>query len=85
MSGFRVDALLLDCAGAVCKALEPKVNNLPIWDAGGREVLAAKLKEMGVPETPVTVVQIARSLGILGKDPAEVKENPSRKRRVPRV
>lgn len=85
MSGFRVDALLLDCAGHVCKALEPKLNNLPIWDAGAREMLQAKLKEMGVPETPVTMVQIARKLGILGEDPAEVKENPSRKRRAPRV
>ena len=84
MSGFRVDALLLDCAGAVCKAIEPKINGLPIWEAGGRDVLAAKLKEMGVPDKPVSMVDIARGLGILGKDP-EVKENPSRKRRVPRV
>jgi hypothetical protein len=80
MSGFRVDTLLLDCMGHFCKAIEPKVNNLPIWEAGGREVAAAKLKELGVSDQPVTMVQIARGLGILGKDP-EVKENPSRKRR----
>jgi len=85
MSGFRVDALLLDCLGHVCKAVEPKLNGLPIWEAGGREVAAAKLKEMGVSDQPVTMVQIARGLGILGKDPDAVKENPSRKRRVPRV
>ena len=85
MGGVRLDLLLLECLGQVVKStIEPRCKGVPLWDAGIRDVAAAKLKELGVPDRPVTVVEAARAAGFLGPDPdvIVVKPNP---RRVPRV
>lgn len=84
-SGIRLDLLLLECVGQVVKTcVEPRCKGMPIWDAGGREIAAAKLKELGVSSEPVTVVDLARTAGFLGPDPnVIVVKNP--RRAVPRV
>lgn len=84
-SGVRLDLLLLECVGQVVKVcVEPRCKNIPLWDGGMREVALAKLKEMGVPDRPVTVVEVARGLGILGPDPnvIVVKANKRGSKRV---
>jgi len=81
--GVRLDLLLLECLRTVVKtSIEPRCGNVPLWDAGVREIAAAKLKEMGVSSQPVTMVQAARGLGILGPDPdvVVVKANPGKGR-----
>lgn len=85
-SGIRLDLLLAECVGEVVKrCVEPRCQNLPIWEGGGREVALAKLKEMGVTDKPLTMVDVARAAGILGPDPDVIVVNPARtKRRVPR-
>jgi hypothetical protein len=85
--GVRIDLLLLECVGQVVRTcVEPRCKDLPLWDGGLRDVAAAKLKEMGVTDQPLTVVDLARIAGILGPDPNEVVVvNPSRRRAVPRV
>lgn len=85
MGGVRLDLLLLECLGQVVKTtIEPRCKGVPLWDSGVRELAAAKLKELGVPDRPVTVVEAARAAGILGPDP-DVIVVPNRSRRVPRV
>lgn len=77
MSGVRLDLVLLECLGRLA---EVHPNVLTIWKAGGRDVAAEKLKEMGVPTEPVTVVQAARGLGILGPDPNEIVIRQNKRR-----
>lgn len=81
--GIRLDLLLAECVGQVVKQLVP--NGATVWDGGGREVAIAKLKEMGVTDNPLTMVDVARVCGLLGPDPNVVVVNPARVRRVPRV
>ena len=74
MSGVRLDLLLTDCVGHLVKTvIEPRCNNIPMWDGGLRDIVGEKLKEMGVPSSPVTVIDAARYAGILGKDPNVVE------------
>ena len=79
--GVRIDLLLLECVGTLVKGcVEPRAG-LPLWDGGLRDVAAAKLREMGVSSEPMTVVDLARVVGVLGPDPAVVVVNPPKKRR----
>ena len=56
------------------------------WDAGGRDVAAAKLRELGVSAKPLTLVDVARGVGFLGPDPDVIEVKPNRgQRAVPRV
>lgn len=84
-NGVRLDLLLLECVGQLCKTvIEPRCKGVPIWDSGVRDIAAEKLKEWGVPSEPVTVIQAARGLGILGPDPNVIvipnRRNRGRKR-----
>ena len=86
MSGIRIDQFLTACVTTVIGGLHPHAK--AVMDAGGREVIEAKINEMGVPKTPVTLVDAARAAGILGPDPNVIvveAENPRRKRRGRRV
>jgi len=84
--GVRLDLLILECVGQVVKTcVEPRCKDMPIWDGGLRDVMAEKLKEVGISSEPVTIVHVARAVGILGPDPDVIVVNPPRKRRVPRV
>ena len=86
MAGIRIDQFLTACVTTVIGGLHPHAK--AVMDAGGREVIEAKLNEMGVPNTPVTLVDAARAAGILGPDPNVIiveAENPRRKRRGRRV
>lgn len=83
MSGVRLDLILLECVGTLVRTcVEPQCKNLPLWDGGLRDVAAAKLKEMGVPDEPVTFVTMARKVGILGEDPSVIVVNPPKRRRA---
>lgn len=66
-NGVRLDLLLSECVGEVVKRCVP--NGQKIWDAGWRDVAAAKLTEMGVTSKPLTMVDMCRAAGILGRDP----------------
>lgn len=78
MSGVRLDLLLTECVGEVVK----RCAGPAVWEHGGREVALEKLKELGVTDKPMTLVDAARACGILGPDPnVIVVENPKRKRR----
>lgn len=86
MAGIRIDQFLTACVTTVIGGLHPHAK--AVMDAGGRDVIEAKLNEMGVPNTPVTLVDAARAAGILGPDPNVIiveAENPRRKRRGRRV
>lgn len=83
MSGVRLDALLLSCLDTIAGTHEKASM---VWNAGGRDVMAEKLKEIGISSKPMTMVDIARGCGILGPDPNEVViENAAKKRRARRV
>lgn len=78
--GVRLDLLLTDCLGAVAVAIGgPKAKM--VWDAAGREIFQEKLKESGMPDRPVTAIEAARHVGILGPDPNVIEVKPNRKRR----
>ena len=84
MPGARLDLFLLECVGTIVKTtVEPRAG-MPLWDGGLKEVAAAKLKEMGVSDQEITVVDLARMMGVLGPDPAVVVVNPPKKRRARR-
>lgn len=81
-NGIRLDLILLECVGSLVRTcVEPQCKGLPLWDGGLRDVAAAKLKEMGVPDEPVTFVTMARHAGILEPDPDVIVVNPRRRRR----
>ena len=83
MSGVRLDLLILECCGELVKTIiEPRCGNVPIWDGAIREIAAAKLKELGVPSEPVTIVDACRRVGVLGPDPSVIVVNPKRKGRA---
>lgn len=83
MSGVRLDLVLLECVGVVARNVHPNAGL--VWDGGGREVMAEKLKEIGVSSEPLTLVDVARKVGVLGPDPNVIVVNPAKtKRRVPR-
>ena len=85
-SGIRIDQFLTACMTTVIGGLHPHAK--AVLDAGGREVIEAKLNEMGVPKTPVTMVDAARAAGILGPDPNVIDvevEKPNRRKRRYRV
>lgn len=65
MSG-RVDLALLRAGEFVVKRkLEPRIG-FPVWDRGlGDFVRAFVTERLNVPTTPVTLVDVARELGIL--------------------
>ena len=82
-NGVRLDLLLLECVGQVVRS---NARAAAVWDAGGRDVAAAKLRELGVSAKPLTLLDVARGVGFLGPDPdvIDVKVNRGR-RAVPRV
>lgn len=87
MAGVRLDLLLLECLGQVVKqTIEPRCKNIPLWDGAIREIAHEKLKELGVPDQPVTFIEVARTIGILGPDPNEIvienRSSMKRKRRA---
>ena len=85
-NGIRIDQFLTACVTTVIGGLHPHAKT--ILDTGGRDVIAAKLNEMGVPDRPLTLLDAARHVGILGPDPNVIDVqvlNPRKsKRRVPR-
>ena len=86
-AGFRIDQFLTASITTVISRLHPHAKT--VMDAGGSDVVAAKLKEMGVTDRPVTLVDACRAAGFLGPDPSiidvEVVNRKRTKRRVPRV
>lgn len=87
-AGLRLDLLLLDCLGTVAVSIAGPRAEL-VWRAGLREIAQEKLRECGVPTEPVTAVDAARKIGLLGSDPNIIDVKPVRpnrkKRRAPRV
>lgn len=83
--GVRLDMLLLDCLGSVAVSIGGPRAQM-VWDGVLKDIAAEKLKEAGVPDRPMTAVDAARHLGILGPDPnlidVEVVSSPTKKRRV---
>jgi len=75
-AGFRIDQFLTACVTTVVSRLHPHVKT--VIDAGGDEVIAAKIREMGVPDKPMTLVDVARHAGILGPDPNVIDVKPVR-------
>lgn len=64
--GVRVDLLVVRLAeGIVRGVVEPRLRNVPLWDAGLGEVVNAAIVESRLPSRPVTAVDVARRLGIL--------------------
>lgn len=79
MSGVNIQDLFLSCLESLVSRNE-KASML--WQAGGRDVAAEKIREMGVSSKPMTLVDIARGVGFLGPDPNEIViENPKRRGR----
>lgn len=80
MSGVRLDLLLLSCVEGLVSRNEKAAM---IWQAGGREVVGEKIKEIGVTSKPLTLVDVARGVGFLGPDPnvIEIENKPKRKKR----
>jgi hypothetical protein len=63
----RLDIALVRAGELLVKrAVEPRVN-LPLWDGFGigEFVEALVTERLGVPSTPLTLVDVARELGIL--------------------
>lgn len=83
MSGVRLDLLLLDCVGTLVKAkVEPHAKGIPLWDGGVRDIAAELLKDWGVTSEPVTIVQVARRVGILRpEEPDVIDVQPNRRKR----
>ncbi len=80
--GVRLDMLLLDCLGTVAVSVGgPRAEQ--IWNGVLRDVAAEKLKECGVPDRPLSAIDAARHIGILGPDPDVIEVK--RKRRATRV
>ena len=80
-AGLDLHGFLLTCLGRLVQTtVEPRCQNVPLWNSGLKEIASAKLTEMGVPEGPIPIVDIARAAGILGPDPNVIVVNPSRKR-----
>ena len=80
--GFRIDEFLTVCVSSVISRIHPHAAT--VMEAGGRELVAAKIRELGVPDRPVTIVDAARHVGFLGPDPNVIVVNP-KKRRARRV
>lgn len=79
MSGVRLDALFLSCLDSL---VSQNQKASMFWQAGGREVAAEKLREIGVSSRPMTLVDIARGVGFLGPDPnvIDVPTKPNKRR-----
>ena len=49
----------------VRECVEPRVNNIPLWEGGLREVATQFVIENGVPSQPISMVELARRCGML--------------------
>lgn len=78
--GVRLDLLMLDCLGQVAVSIAGPRAQM-VWEGVVRDIAAEKLKEIGVPDRPVTAVEAARHVGLLGPDPNIIDVRPNRKRR----
>ncbi len=74
MAEIRIDQFLTACVTTVIGGLHPHAK--AVMDAGGRDVIEAKLREMGVTDRPVSFVDAARYAGILGPDPNVIDVEP---------
>lgn len=60
----RFDVLAYRFAEKFVKQLEPRMNNLPVWDKGLGDIVEAGIREI-FPARKFTPVDVARELGIL--------------------
>ena len=66
----RPDQLVTGLAEAlVKKQIEPRVRNAPLWDAGIGEVIQTAVDESGISKKEFSLVDLARSAGILKRRP----------------
>ena len=65
----RADVALVRVSELVVRRhLEPRLG-FPVWDRGGKELVERFVTErLGVPSTPLTLVDVARELGILPRE-----------------
>lgn len=70
----RVDKLLLGLAEhTVKKGIEPRLGNAPLWEGGLGAVIETALNEGGVSSQELTMVDLARKVGILKRGPRGVR------------
>lgn len=85
--GFRLDLFLTHCVGEVFRSTAETRCGLPLWDGGVKDLTAQKLKEIGVSDKPITLVDFGRLVGILRREDPEVIDveavRTNRKRRRP--
>jgi hypothetical protein len=79
VEGVRIDLLLLECVGQVIRTTVEPRTGIRLWDGGLRDVMAAKLSEMGISNQPMTLVDLARVAGVLGPDPNCIEVNPRKR------
>jgi hypothetical protein len=66
LATVRIDrGLLRLCECVVKSGIQPAIGNVPIWDHGLGDVVEAFFEQSGVPQGPITVVDLARRAGIL--------------------
>lgn len=67
----RLDQLVIACAHRFFANLE-QAAGVPLWESGIRQVVETAVAESPIPKQPVTPVDLARFLGILGPAPASI-------------
>jgi hypothetical protein len=71
---IQPDHLVVGLAEAVVrKQLEPRLKNVPLWDAGLGEVIETAVSEAGISTKPLSMVDLARAAGILKRRPHGVR------------
>lgn len=51
--------------GVVRNGLEPRMNGIPLWNNGLGDITRECLRVAGVPQGSITVVDLARRVGLL--------------------
>jgi hypothetical protein len=62
----RVDRLVVGlCEAVVKREVEPRLHNVPLWNSGFGEVVAAVVEESRVPKKEFSILDLARAAGVL--------------------
>lgn len=64
----RLDQGLVRLAELLCKGhVEPRVGGVRLWDNGLGAIVEAAVADSAIPKEPISVVDLARHAGILGR------------------
>ena len=64
--GIHFDRLAVCLAEVACrKLIEPRLNNLPVWDGGLGAIVETAVRENGIRSEAFTVIDFARAVGML--------------------